>query len=157
MSAISRKPGEVVRSSKRVRGGAEGFVIERPAYMPRATDFKRRQHGCRRNAITISLPSSREPRVESPRDDFRARHAYLRRKRSVQRREQNSRRQTCCRQIDVRALPERMHASIGPARAVHTNFLPQYLEESRFKPFLNRVAARLDLPTGETGAKIRDD
>ena len=55
------------------------------------------------------------------------------------------------------ALSERVHSGVRPPRAMDAQSLPEHLGEGRLDPILDRVAARLALPTREAGAVVGDD
>jgi hypothetical protein len=142
---------------KLVCTGAEGFVIERSRHMPGAAELKRRKHGCGREPITINLSAGQEAGVKSGRDEGTTNDANLRGKGCVEGRYQNCGRESGRRKINMGALPEGMHSSVGAAGAVNADFLANDLEKGGLDLVLDRVATRLALPARKPSTIIGDD
>ena len=78
----------------------------------------------------------------------------MRRERCVQGCRQDGRLEPCWWEINVGALPERVNSGIRPARTMHSDLMPCYLEKGSFDSILDRVAARLTLPAAEARAVV---
>ena len=57
----------------------------------------------------------------------------------------------------MRALPERMHAGVGPPGAAYPQTSPADAFEGRFQIILHGVAVFLTLPAAEIASVVTDD
>jgi len=125
--------------------------------MPCSADLKWPSHRTVYDPVAVNLSRGRKSRMEGFRHKSRAQNANCGRQHAVHRFEPLFGVQPRGRNVNVRALAERMHAGIRAARSDHRQARPAHPLKRRFKLVLDGVLVFLTLPAGEICSVVTDN
>ncbi len=138
---------------KQARRLGHGLGIERIGIVQRVSPLEWRHDAAPKDAVMIDLGQRLPTRVKVGSDFFRREHADRWRQQGVEGAQELGGGQLRTR-LEMRHLPERMHAGIGPPCGVDREiFLRQLADDVGQRP-LDRRSPGLNLPAAEVGAVI---
>jgi len=125
--------------------------------MPGTLEFEGRQDWSGPNPVTIGFSFRREACVKILGDVSTTKNADGRRQHAIEGANPAGSGESPVRQIDMSALRESVHASVGATGAVNANVRAADPSDRALEFVLNCVAMSLTLPPREGGSVISDD
>ena len=125
--------------------------------MPRATNFQRRPNQSVDNPVTVDFTLGRKASVKAVGNKTRAQNPNGLREHAVEIVEPTFSGELCSGHVNMRALPERVHAGVRPPGSADCQASSADAFESCFQVILDGVSVFLTLPAGEIASIVTDD
>ena len=147
---------EIVAADEMLRGFVHGVCIERDRQPPDPVVAERGRRTAAQDAIQVMPRGRREAGVEAFRRDCAVEHRDRLRLEVIVQRLAQLERLPFAHEVEVRHLPQGMHAGIGAARSAHADLLARELADCTFQLALDRDASGLELPADKRRAVVFD-